>query len=453
MENVDVKAIVSAVNGTLLCGNLDTVIEDISTNSKELKETDLFVPIIGERVDAHRFIEDALQICAASFTQEHEAATEAMQQSGKCVIRVENTLEAMQQLAKWYRDTKQLAIVGVTGSVGKTTTREMIFTALQSEKMVFQTQKNYNSQVGVPLTLAKLSNRDEIAVLEMGMSNPGEMERLAYMIQPDVAVITCIGVAHIEQLKTRENICTEKMKIAAYMNSENVVFLNGDDSILMQYRDSMNAKVITYGMNENCSYRASDVHIEEDESVFTMFYPNGSIEVRLQAMGEHNVRNALAALAVADYYGVSIENAAKALQYFQGQRQKVVKTPYFTMIDDTYNASTDSMKAALRVLRDMPGDGKKIAVLADMLELGEKTREYHQEVGREVAACGVDCLIGYGELAQEIEKSAEGVKTVHADTLEDVKRILDQEASDKDIVLFKGSNGMKLSAVTSNYLS
>lgn len=452
MENVNVNAIVSAVNGTLLCGDPDTRIEDISTNSKELNASDLFVPIIGERVDAHRFIEDALNVCAASFTQEHDMASEAMKASGKCVIQVENTLEAMQKLAKWYRDSMLLPIVGVTGSVGKTTTREMIFTALHSEKNVFQTQKNYNSQVGVPLTLAKLSKKDEIAVLEMGMSNPGEMRRLANMIRPDVAVITCIGVAHIEQLKSQENICAEKMKIAAYMNPDNVTFLNGDDPILMKFQDTLPTKVVTYGQNENCQYRATNVRIEDNESVFTMQYPDGAIEVRLQAMGEHNVRNALVALAVADYYGVSVEQAAKALRHFQGQRQKVIKTPYFTMIDDTYNASPDSMKAAIRVLRDMPGEGKKIAVLADMLELGEKTKVYHREVGEEIAASAIDCLIGYGELAKEIEQAATSVKTMHADNLEEVRSLLEQEAAPEDIVLFKGSNGMKLSTVTKSYL-
>ena len=451
MENVNVKAIVEAVNGNLLCGVEDTVITDISINSKELKEKDIFVPLIGERVDAHRFLEDALKKCAAALTQEHDSPTKQMLESGKCVIRVEDTLKAMQQLAKWYRDNMSLPVVGVTGSVGKTTTREMIYTALQAEKKVFQTQKNYNSQVGVPLTLAKLSKQDEIAVLEMGMSNPGEMEKLAAIIRPDVAVITCIGVAHIEQLKTQDNICSEKMKIAAYMSKDNVTFLNGNDAILMANRDKLQTKVVTFGFQDDCDYQAIDRRVEEQESVFTMRYPDGELEVRLQALGEHNIQNALVALAVADYYGVSLELAAKALYTFQGQRQQVIKTSHFTLIDDTYNASPDSMKAALGVLRDMQCEGKRIAVLADMLELGEDTKQYHREVGETVAECNIDCLIGYGELAKEIESAANGVEIIHADSLEDIPVILEKKANQADVILFKGSNGMKLSSITKMY--
>lgn len=447
MEQIYVKDILEVTGGRLLCGSEEVEVEDIVTDSRLLKKGDLFVPLLGEKVNAHIFLEEAVNKCSVAFTMEHEKATTAMLDSGACVIAVLDTLSAMQKVACLIRQRNPLPVIGVTGSVGKTTTREMIYTALACGKRTFQTFKNYNSQVGVPLTMAKLNGGYEVAVLEMGISNPGEMERLATMVRPDTAVVTCIGVAHIEQLKTQENICNEKLKIATYMDKGNNIYLNGDDPILYARKDSVSQHVVWYGTQPFCDYRAEQIRIEQQETVFEFISPKEHFTMRLKAMGEHNVRNALVAIAVAEQYGVAAKEAAKALYTFQGQRQRIVDTPYFTMIDDTYNASPDSMKAALTVLRDMPCKGKRIAVLADMLELGEQEIEFHRQVGDYVRENRIDYLIGYGKLAEHIICKA-GIPAYHASSIEEVEKQLQRVARPEDVVLFKGSNGMKLSEVT-----
>lgn len=450
MEPIYVKDLIEITKGSLLCGAVDDVIVDIATDSRNLKEGDLFVPLIGERVDAHKFLDAAIQDASVAFTMEHDAATDAMLGSGHSVIRVEDTLLAMQKVASYIRHNHPLPIIGVTGSVGKTTTREMIYTALASEKKTFQTYKNYNSQVGVPLTMAKLTDEYELAVLEMGMSNPGEMERLATMIRPNMAVFTCVGVAHIENLKTQENICLEKLKIATYMKDEDILFLNGDDPILRKLSSTVSQQIIWYGTTEDCQYRGKDIHVDCGEQVFTLVCAAGEYEVRLKALGEHNVRNALVAIGVAEQYGVAIQSAIQALYTFQGQRQRVVETAFFTMIDDTYNASPDSMKASLAVLRDMPCNGKRIAVLADMLELGENEVLYHEQVGQYVKEDGIDYLIAYGELSKHMIKTA-GCEGVHVDSLEAAETALRNIAKPEDTVLLKGSNGMHLKEIVEHF--
>lgn len=451
MRQIYVKDIINVVEGTLLCGSEECEITDIQTDSRLVKQGDLFVALIGEKEDGHKYLKSAVQQCSACFTMEHDQAEEWMEQSGACVIRVEDTLTAMQRLAAYIKKRYPLPTVGVTGSVGKTTTREMIATALGSGKKVFETIKNYNSQVGVPLTFAKLDDSYEIAVLEMGMSDFGEMERLADMIQPETAVVTCIGVSHIEQLKTKEAIRDEKLQIAKYMTEDDIIYLNGDDPLLYQCKNMMTPKIVWYGINDGCDYRARNIRMEGWDTVFEIITPKETLPVKLKVWGEHNVKNALVAIAVANQYGISCEAAAKALYEFQGQRQRVIKTPYFTMIDDAYNASPDSMKAALSVLRDVPCEGRRIAVLSDMLELGEREAEYHEQVGQMVAESGIDYLIAYGPLSSHIIKKA-NTPHFYAESIEGIISCLKKEAKPKDVVLFKGSNGMKLSQAVNKFL-
>lgn len=445
MKDVTVKQIIEVTNGKLLCGNPETIVEDFNTNSKEVKENTLFVPIIGENVDAHRFIDSALENCGAAFTQEHDSYS-----SDQCVIKVENTVKAMQEVGKWYLKKMNLSVIGVTGSVGKTTTREMIATALESQKTVFQTEKNYNSQVGVPMTIAKINPSDEIAVLEMGMSNEGEMVKLADIIRPDVGVVTCIGVSHIEQLKTQENICNEKFEIMHFMNEKNAMFINGDDAILKRKIKEIKVPVITFGLSDGVDYQGINLEVVNGVSTFTMKYKNKTCKVELTQLGEHNVRNALAALAICDYYQLDVEKAAKALYDFSGQRQRIVEQNGYTIIDDAYNASPDSMKAALGVLGVMKNSKRKIAVLADMLELGDHTVEYHKNVAEYVISNHIDMLFTYGNLAKNISDEVSGKTTIicrYFTDVEELKQAVKQEIKMNDAILFKGSNGMKLKEV------
>lgn len=444
MENITIKDIVEATGGVLLCGDANKEIRGFSIDSREGSEDSIFVPIIGERVDAHRFIEGALALNGATFTSEHcptdAGADEACgsgetdhadgicpdrpgmaakeqkpwetiaKKSGvvKPWIYVKDTVRAMQQVGTLYRNRLSLPVVAVTGSVGKTTTREMIAAALSAGKRVFQTQGNQNSQIGVPLTLSHMSPEDEAAVLEIGMSERGQIETLTKMIRPDIAVVTMIGVSHIAQLKSQENICLEKMDIVKGVPEDGLVFLNGDDPFLVPYRGKLRQKTFFYGMSPDCDYRAEDI-VNGDGQISFMFCANDlRLPVTLSTMGEHNVRNALVALGVAQQMGVDVPAAARKLSEFHGQRLQFVRGGRCTVIDDTYNASPDSMKASVGVLSSMANvQGRRVAALSDMLELGEDEKRYHYEVGEYIAKKEIDELVVFGELSREILKGAE----------------------------------------------
>ena len=436
MENITIKDIVEACSGQLLCGDENKGIKEFSIDSRSGSEDSIFVPIIGERVDAHKFIDGALKINGATFTSEHDEPLEGFE--NKPWIKVADTVEAMQKVGTFYRNRMNLPVVAVTGSVGKTTTREMISTVLASQKKVFQTIGNQNSQIGVPLTLSHLTREDEIAVLEIGMSERGQIEKL-----------------------TQENICLEKMDIVKGLPEDGMVFLNGDDKFLAPYRGKLSHKTFFYGMDKACDYRAENVHVKDGQTIFHFFYKEGKVikdmEVVLGTMGEHNVRNALVALGVAHQMGLDMKAAAKALVTFHGQRQQMHTLKSCTLIDDTYNASPDSMKASVSVLSSMEGvKGRRIAALADMLELGEKEREYHQDVGKFIAGTQVDEVAAYGELSEEILKGVEDnnerIVVKHFESRDALKDYLLTYVHPDDVLLLKASNGMKLKEIAEAFL-
>ena len=440
MENITIKDIVKAAEGQLLCGDENKVIKEFSIDSRSGNEDSIFVPIIGERVDAHKFIDGALKINGATFTSEHDKPLTGFED--KPWIKVADTVEAMQKVGTFYRNRMNLPVVAVTGSVG-------------------QTIGNQNSQIGVPLTLSHLTAEDEIAVLEIGMSERGQIEKLTNMIRPNIAVVTMIGVSHIAQLKTQENICLEKMDIVKGLPEDGMVFLNGDDKFLAPYRGKLSHRTFFYGLNKECDYRAEEVCVRDGQTLFRFYYKDGeaekNMEVVLGTMGEHNVRNALVALGVAHQMGLDMEVAAKALSTFHGQRQQMHTLKSCTLIDDTYNASPDSMKASISVLSSMEGvKGRRIAALADMLELGEKEREYHYEVGKFIAGTQVDEVAAYGELSEEILKGIEDnnarIVVKHFETRGELQEYLLTYVHPDDVLLLKASNGMKLKEIAEAFL-
>lgn len=448
MENITVKDIIEATGGKLLCGDENKVIREFSIDSRTGTEDSIFVPIIGERVDAHRFIDSALELNGATFTQEHDHA-----EGDKPWIRVDDTLEAMQKVGTYYRNRLNLPVVAVTGSVGKTTTREMIASSLSSGLKVFQTLGNQNSQVGVPLTLSHIDKEDQVAVLEIGMSERGQIEKLTTMIRPNIAVVTVIGVSHIAQLKTQENICLEKMDILKGLPEDGKVFLNGDDPFLKRYRGKLAFDSYFYGLDEECDYRAEEIVTRHGSTSFVFCCKDMRFPVSLEVMGDHYVRNALVALGIAHQMGLDPREAAGKLSHFHGQRQRMIPAGACYLIDDTYNASPDSMRASLRVLSTMDGiAGRRIAVLADMLELGENERAYHYQIGEYIAGEKIDEVYVYGELSREILKGIADhngkIRTGHFPDRESLTAFLLDYVRKEDIVLLKGSNGMKLSEVS-----
>lgn len=454
MENIRVKEIVEAVNGRLLCGGEETPLKHISIDSRSMKGADLFVPLIGEKADAHRFLKQAFENgAAASLTSEHD---EAPQGIAGALIRVEDTKKALQDIGRYIRKRLTLPLVGITGSVGKTTTREMVAAALSAGCKTFKTPANHNSQVGVPITISEISKEDGIGVLELGMSEPGEMEVIAGIARVDTAVITNIGVTHIENLGSRENILNEKLHIQDGMSAGGTLFLNGDNDLLRNVRAKEGCSTVYYGLGENCGYRAANIVFENGRPSFDLIHGDTVIPVKLEVMGEHNILNALAALAVADHYGVPLKDAAEALREFDGfkNRQQIYVSGGITVIDDTYNASPDSMKAGIRVLASLDCK-RRIAVLADMKELGEDAPLFHREIGTFLTGQPVDEVVVYGELAREIAKGAEGKMKTAAfgeNQKAEMTQYLETLLQEGDAVLFKGSNSMKLGETAAHFI-
>ena len=452
MENVTVKDIVEMTGGVLLCGDENTKVSDICIDSREIKEGDLFVPIIGEKVDAHRFIESSLEIGAATLTSEHDGTVVA----DKPYIRVDDTEEALKRIGKALRERLiDIPLVAVTGSVGKTTTRTMIAHALASGKRTYQTEKNYNSQIGVPITLARMSTEDEIAVLELGISEDGQMDILSDMVKPDMAVVTTIGVAHIEFMKTRENIRKQKLSVIHSMKKGGTLFLNGDDDMLQDAvkTEKITCRTIFYGTESWCDYYAKDIVYHDDHTTFTCVHGVQQVEVYLKAFGKHNVANCVAAIAVANENGLPMESVAKAFETYEGPRQKIISMEgKYTIIDDTYNASPDSMKASINVLCDMPCEGRRIAVLGDMLELGDNSEKYHRDIGRYLIGKPVDEVYVIGELAHYImdeikESASDKIKVYSFSDNEEAVMGMGVILRPSDLVLFKASNGMHFTEI------
>ena len=457
MEGITINTIVTITGGKLLCGDGTKEIKEVSVEFCQGNEDSIFVPIVGINEDGHSFIEEALRRNGAAFTQEHDAPIAGYED--KPWVRVDDTIKAIQQVGAYNRNQMKIPVIAVTGSVGKTTTREMIAEALSAGKNVLQTMGNQNNQVGVPLTLSRMTRDHEAAVLEASMIVRGEIEVLTRMIRPNIAVVTGIGVSHLASLGSQENICAEKMDIVKGLPDDGLVFLNGDDPFLIPYRGKLDKKILYYGMDADCDYRAEDIRTRDRRTSF-LFCCNKAagkkIPVTLGTMGEHNVRNALAALGICHQMGIDVEKAAERLYYFRGQRQRIIPTSRCTLIDDTYNASPDSMKASIRVLASMDGvKGRRIAGLADMLELGENEKAYHYEVGAFIAGQPVDEVAVYGELSKEIirgmeENSAKAAvpKCHHFDSMDELKEYLLSVIQPEDVLLLKGSNGMKMKEIS-----
>ena len=437
---VKISDILKATGGKLLCGDENVVVTSFITDSRQGKAGAMFVPIRGERADGHDYIPAVLESPAAAAFTDHEIPT-----GEKPVVLVKDCREALQKAAAWYREQFDIPVVGITGSVGKTTAKEMVAQALSAAFRVLKTAGNQNSQVGVPITVCGLRKDHTAAVVEMGVSMPGEMGRIAAVVKPTCAVMTNIGVSHIEFMKTRENILREKAHIADYLPAGGALFVNGDDDLLPTLKETLGNKVVTFGLGPGCDWRAYGLNEAGKGSTFTCQSPAGErTELFVPAAGEHNVRNALAAMAVARYLGVPAEDAVRAISAYKApaMRQQVVEANGLLIIDDSYNASPDSMRSAIDVLQSRNVTGKRAAVLADMLELGDFSQQGHREVGEYAREKGVDLLVGVGPLAKDIA-AGYGEGALWFEDNAQAIAYLKETLREGDAVLVKGSRGMQ----------
>lgn len=447
MERLLLSEVVNAVGGSFGYP-ADKEISDISSDTRTIKENSVFIALKGANFDGHDFAVQAMELGAAA------VVTERPVEGAKCII-VDSTAKALLDVASYYRSRFDIPLVGVTGSVGKTTTKDMIACVLSAKFKTLKTEANHNNEVGMPKTLLELDSTHEAAVIEMGMNHKGEISRMSMSCKPTVCVITNIGVSHIENLGSQEGILKAKLEILDGASNDAPLILNRDDKLLSKAEIYGGRKVIYYSVSKkDCDVYAANIISSNGGVEFDIHYNGDTVKARINCLGEHNVKNALAAFCVGITVGMDTESIIKGLASFepQGMRQNVKNEDGMTYILDCYNAAPDSMKASLSILSQAETQGRRWCVLGDMLELGKGAAKYHRTVGEYVKASKADVLLCFGEnsvnyIEGAVDKGFDRENTKHFDSREDMAKYLNDNIKKGDAVLFKGSRGMKLEEV------
>ena len=447
MDPVSISTIADWAGGGLSRGDAAAQADAVCTDSRALKPGALFVALRGEKFDGHDFIRQAAQSGAVGAVM--EAGPPADLGANFAVIRVSDTLAALQRMAAAYRRTLPMKVIAITGSNGKTSTKDFTAAVLARRGCVAKTEGNLNNHIGLPLTILRASGTDEFGVFEIGMNHPGEIAPLARISRPDAAVITNIGVAHIEHMGSVEEIAIEKGKLAEAVGAEGFVVLSADDAFTKSIAARTHAKVIRAGLERGDVY-ASEVVADAEGSSFLAHAGGRAARGRITAPGRHMVQNAMLAVAVGLECGMALEECLEGLllaKLTKGRlERKVIRG--ICILDDTYNASPDSMVAALETLGRMPG--RRIAVLGQMNELGVESARGHRCVGEVVAREKIDCVITVGNIAAGIASAARehGVKhALTAETTSEAAAILRSLARDGDTVRIKGSRTVKMETI------
>lgn len=450
MIPVSVSEVLQITGGRMLCGEPEGVITSVTTDSRKAADNALFVAIPGENTDGHAFVDKAFEQGTACALVEKEIDCG----SQKPVILVDSTVRAMGALACMVMKRLSVPTVGITGSVGKTTTRDMTHAVLSAKFNTLKNDNNFNNEIGVPLTVFKADDKTEAAVIEMGMDNFGEIDRLSAIAQPTAAIVTNIGMSHIERLGSQENIYKAKSELFANTKKDGVVILNGDDKILMAHKNEISQKVITVGVkNTAADFTASDIKADENSVAFRFSGLGHSFLVELPVPGEHNVLNALLACAAGIYFGVPDVKIAEMLSKFSltGMRMDIIRSSRITIINDCYNAAPASVEAALSVLSKRKD--RKVAVLGDIAALGAYSYNAHRELGAAVVRNGIGLLITVGENARYIAEGAfengmDSMNIISVDTVDELYPYLSSSIKENDVVLVKASRVMGLERVT-----
>lgn len=449
MRNMTLERIAQACHGTYVgdLGKMQLEIKGAVTDSREMEEGFLFIPIRGARADGHDFIPQVAAQGAAAVLSEKELVECAVP-----YIRVDSSEQALKDIAEYYRSQLTIPIIGITGSVGKTSTKEMVASVLSEKYRVLKTEKNFNNEIGLPLTLLRIREEHQVAVVEMGISDFGEMHRLAKMAKPDICVITNIGICHLENLKTRDGILKAKSEIFDFLRPEGHIILNGEDDKLATVTEAAGVRPAFYGFRQemegvhkeitadgvvNCGLKGVKARLHT---------PKGTGNVHIPIPGEHNIYNAMAAAAVGLYLGMELSEIQAGIEHVEtiGGRSNLMEIGGMTVIDDCYNANPVSMRASLDVLSC--GLGRTVAVLGDMGELGENEKHLHYGVGRYAAEKKIDVLFCAGTLAKEIAQGAKdaGLRQVfYFETREEMTERLLSNLNEGDTVLVKASHFME----------
>ncbi len=453
MEKITLKEIVSAVNGSVLYGSeqLNQEISAVNTDSRNIEENALFIPLVGDRFDGHSYLETALSAGALACLTDR---TLERYHQGYCYIQVADTELALGDLARWYKSRFDIPCIAITGSVGKTTTKDMVAAVLSVKYNVLKTEGNFNNNIGLPLTIFHLDSSHEICVLEMGMDCVGEIDHLASIATPEIAIITNVGDAHIERLGSREKIFGAKCEVIPHIKDKGILVVNGDDPMLTTLEGTIPQPVICFGSGENLPYHASQPQGDGTSSItFTITTPQMEQEVELPAIGNHMIYPTLSAVVVAEKLGLTPEQIVAGIRHFVPTRMRMNilrRGENITILDDSYNANPQSMRAAIQVLSDS-GAMRTVAVLGDMFELGSYATPLHMGVGEAVSTAHIDVLVAVGEQSAHMAEGAraKGITQVyHCDTKEEAKPILASLMGENTTFLVKASRGMAMEELT-----
>ena len=451
------KEVVNAVQGLLVKGNPDERITGVSTDSRNVKRGDLFIPLKGDRFDGHDFIKQAVNSGAKAVLTSKDIN---ISEYSIVVIKVADTLKSLGDLALHYRNKFNIPFIGITGSVGKTSTKEMVASVLGQHMNTLKTMGNFNNEIGLPLTVLNLDSSYKAAVLEMGMSGFGEISRLTSIVKPDIAIITNIGMSHIEKLGSRQNILKAKLEILEGLNSRGLVILNGDDKLLSGMRGLLGFRTKYFGMEEGVDYKAENIRLVGEKGSYFEFRTDGiDYEVYVPAPGIHNVYNALAAIATAVELNIPVEEIIKGIGEYipEKMRLNIIDLQDIKIIDDTYNANPQSMEAAINVLKDVGQNSRKIAVLGDMLEMGGWADKAHFEIGKLAFSKNINYIITVGNKAEKIAEGAlesganpEKIKAFQNNS--QAWEFLRKLVAPGDVILVKGSRSMKMEEIVNKLM-
>lgn len=436
MKPITFKEIANSCNGTLF-GDENKEVTSIVTDSRQVTHGSLFAAIKGERVDGHRFIEQCVSSGAVCTLCEEKPQCDCD------YILVDSTLVALKAIAKYYRSLFDIPFIGITGSVGKTSTKEMISAVLSQKFNVHKTQGNFNNELGVPLTIFKLECEHEIAVIEMGISDFTEMKRLSDIVRPDISVITNIGCCHLENLIDRDGVLKAKTEMLEFLHPQGKMFFCGDDDKLYTVKEHNGIKTTFYGFNDYNDYKAEIIKtdIEKGGIECKLYLKSGVVECTVPSVESHMVSNALCAAAIGESLGMIADEIKLGVESYKtvGSRSNIIRKSTLTIIDDCYNANPTSVRASVDTLAKF--SGRRVAVIGDMKELGTNENSLHFDTGKYIKDKGIDVIIAVGTLCKHLFDGA-GSDGYYFNTVDDCINNIASVIEKNDTVLVKASHSM-----------
>ena len=447
MLELNLQEIVKATKGALLKEADVKEIKAVSTDTRKIEEGTMFIALKGENFNGNNYVLDAFNKGAKIAIVDEVKCDLNELKEDVALIKVQNTGRALMDLAKFYREKLGLKVVGITGSAGKTSTKDLVAAVLSDKYKVFKTKGNFNNEIGLPLMILELDSTYDVAILEMGMRGLGQIRELAEIASPDLGIITNIGISHIEILKTRENILKAKMEIVTFFDKNNTLVVCGNDDFLGALPEA-EYKIVKTGVGENFKIGAKNIALEELSSKFTVYDGEKEEEFSLDMPGEHNISNLMLGIAIAKELGVSFEEMKRGLKNIEAtsMRLELIKKDGFSILNDCYNSSPVAVKSAIDVMKNIEGK-RRIAVLGTMRELGHKSEEAHEEIGKYAKENGIEKVLCFGNFSENIKEGYGEGCTVYENKEELIKDLLNI-ICDGDIILVKASRSLKFEEIT-----